>query len=479
MVRRIAFIAVVFAVFVSAGSAQESQPAPAGARQEFIDRLVKEAYGSGRAYSMLEELVTVAPARLSGSANAARAVEWAKKTLEGAGADSVCLEKVMVPVWRRGKTQSLAIVSPEAAKADPLPIFALGGSIATPPGGITAEVIEVRSFEHLRALGDQAKGKIIFFNQPMDRSLPSTGAAYGGAVRQRGRGAVEAAKMGGVAAIVRSMTTRLDDHPHTGAMGYEDGVVKVPAAAVSTMGAERLAKRLAAGEKVVLHFEIECETLPDAESANVVADYRGTEKPDEIVLVGGHLDSWDVNQGASDDGTGIVQSIEVMRLWKALGIRPKRTLRVVCFMNEENGLAGGRAYYEAHKDEMAKHVVALESDSGGFTPRGFAFDATNADMPDLKAMGSLLEVLGAERITGAGGGADVSPMNAAGVPLASYVPDGHRYFDVHHSALDTIEQINERELEAGAAAMAAMLYMIADREKPLERVKPRENPRNR
>lgn len=421
-------------------------------------KIVREALVTNKAYEMLHELCTKVGTRLSGSAGAAKAVIWGKKNMEELGFENVHLEPVMVPHWMRGTEEKGFIFFP-GGKREKINITALGGSIATPKQGIVAEVIEVKSFEEVRALGAKAKGKIIFFNRPMDRALISTGAAYGGAVNQRGRGAVETAAVGGVAALVRSMTTRLDDYPHTGAMGYVDSIKKVPTAAISTIGAERLSKLLASGKHIQVYLKLSAETLPDVESANVVGELRGTEKPEEVIVMGGHLDSWDKGQGAHDDGTGIVHSLEALRLLKSLGVKPKRTIRVVLFMNEENGLRGGTAY--ASKERPGeKHIAAIESDGGGFTPRGFG---VNDSLAHLKISGwaSTFSFIGADKIQRGGGGADISPLMRKGVPGIGLNVDGHRYFDYHHSDHDTIDKVNERELALGAAAMSILAYMIA------------------
>ncbi|MBI3586198.1 MAG: M20/M25/M40 family metallo-hydrolase [Ignavibacteriales bacterium] len=421
-------------------------------------KIAREALVSNKAYDMLNELCTKVGTRLSGSAGAAKAVTWGKKTMEELGFENVHLEPVMVPHWTRGTEEKGFIFFPDG-KREKINVTALGGSVATPKQGIVAEVIEVKSFEEVRALGATAKGKIIFFNRPMDRALISTGAAYGGAVNQRGRGAVEAAAVGGVAALVRSMTTRLDDYPHTGAMGYVDSIKKVPTAAISTMGAERLSKLLASGKHIQVSLKLSAETLPDVESANVVGELRGTEKPEEVIVVGGHLDSWDKGQGAHDDGAGIVQSLEALRLLKSLGVKPKRTIRVVLFMNEENGLRGGTAY--ASKERPGeKHIAAIESDGGGFTPRGFGVADSLAHLK-ISGWASTFGFIGADKIQRGGGGADIGPLMRKGVPGIGLNVDGHRYFDYHHSDHDTIDKVNERELALGAAAMSILAYMIA------------------
>lgn len=422
------------------------------------EKIVKEALGSNRSMENLTDLCTKVGNRISGSPQAARAVEWAKQKMEEYGFDNVHLEPVMVPHWVRGPVEEGYLVLP-SGKKEKLKITTLGGSIGTPPEGITAEVIEVKSFDELRKLGDKAKGKIIFFNRPMDRTLLSTFSAYGGAVDQRGGGAIMAAHAGGVAALVRSMTTRIDDSPHTGGMGYVDTVKKVPGVAISTRGAEHLSKLLARGTKVRIQLKLSAKTLPDKESSNVVGELRGTEKPDEVIVMGGHLDSWDIGQGAQDDGAGCVQSIEALRILKKLGMKPKRTIRAVMFMNEENGLRGGIAY--AAKDRPGeKHIAALESDEGGFTPRGFGIGDTAA-YKRMSPWAPLLASFGADHIELGGGAADISPLAQKGVPLIALSVDTHRYFDMHHSENDNLGAVNERELALGAAAMAILTYVLA------------------
>lgn len=435
--------------------------------QKIATSLFPTALGSGQAYPMLVQLTTGIGARLSGSPQAARAVDWSKQTMERLEFDSVWTEEVMVPHWVRGPIEEAYVIGKEPDESTPLTICALGGSIGTPKEGITAEVLQVRSFEELRSHGQMAKGKIIFFNRPMDRSKLSTGEAYGGAVNQRGSGAVEAGRVGGVAALVRSMTTRLDDIPHTGSMHYNDSIPRVPAAAISTQDADMLDSLLQRQEKVTVRIRLTCQTLPDAKSANVIGELRGTEKPEEVVLLGGHLDSWDKGQGAHDDGAGCIQAIEALRLLKEMGLAPRRTIRAVMFMNEENGLAGAKAY--AAKDRPGeRHILAVESDAGGFTPRGFGVSTDSAVLrkyPDivsrLAKWSYLFESIDADRIRAGGGGADISELTRKGVPSLGLRVDGHRYFDYHHSDHDTIDKVNERELELGAAVMALLAYVIA------------------
>jgi len=435
-----------------------SQPAQTARYEGLARQIVKEALGSNSAYEMLRDLCTTTGHRFSGSSGAAKGVEWARQKMEELEFDRVWLEPVMVPRWVRGPVEEAFILYP-SGKKEQLNITALGGSVGTPKEGLTAEVVEVRSFEELHKVGSKAKGKIIFFNRPMDRSLFNTFEAYGGAVNQRGAGAIEAAKAGGVAALVRSMTTRLNDSPHTGGMGYVDTIPEVPGAAVSTLGAERLSKVLAEGKPVRLHMRFSTQTLPDVESANVLGELRGTEKPREVIVIGGHLDSWDKGQGAHDDGSGCVQAIEALRLLKHFGLKPKRTIRAVMFVNEENGLRGGIAYAEKERPGE-KHIAAIESDMGGLNPHGFGIGDSTAHAKLLR-WAPVFSFFAADRFQLGGGGADISPLARQGVPLMSLLVDTHRYFDYHHTDNDRIEAVNERELALGAAAMAIFSYIIA------------------
>jgi Zn-dependent M28 family amino/carboxypeptidase len=409
---------------------------------------------------MLSELTGDIGHRLSGSPQAAKAIRWGKKMMMKYGFDGVHLEPVTVPHWVRGKNERASIVV--GKKKMPLAVCALGGSIATPKKGITAKVIEVHSLDEVKDLGEKAKGKIIFFNRPMDPTKVMTFEAYGGAVDQRSQGAIEAAKAGAVAVLVRSMTLALDNEPHTGAMRYLDNGRKIPAAAVSSVGANELSTLLKSGKKIRVQLILNCATLPDVESANVFGEIHGSEKPNEVVVIGGHLDSWDKGQGAHDDGAGSVQSIEALRLLKELGLRPKRTIRCVLFMNEENGLRGGKAYAATKHSPDERHIAAIETDAGGFAPLGFGVTADSAAFEKLKSLSGALEGIGADRIRKGGGGADISAMGPAGVPLIGLMVESQRYFDYHHSNNDTIDKVNPRELELGAIALAIFAYEIAE-----------------
>jgi carboxypeptidase Q len=441
-----------------------------------VERIVSEGLRSPQAFAMLERLVAAAPKRLSGSPGLDAALEWGRAEMERAGLENVRLERCEVPHWERGAVEELVLLDDAGAVVERFAVAALGGSVATPPEGLEAEVVEVRDRAELETLGERARGKLLFLNQPMDATARDTFEAYGRAVWQRSIGAVEAARRGGVGAIVRSMTTRLDDLPHTGAMRYEDGVPQVPAVAISTIGASKLSERLARGP-LRLRLRLECRTLADAPSANVVGELVGRELPDEVLLVGGHIDAWDLGVGAHDDGAGCAQSIEAARLIAASGLRPRRTIRVVLFTNEENGLAGARAYRAAHEAELERHVLALESDRGGFVPRGFTTDANPTALSILRSLAEPLASIGADTVKPGGGGADIGVLASAGVPLVGLLPDSQRYFDVHHCERDTLEQVSPRELELGAAAMAALLWQVAERAEPLPRNRPPEGSR--
>ncbi len=424
-------------------------------------KLLETGLKSGEAYRMLKELTSTAGHRLSGSEGASSAVALAQRMMVDRGFENVHLESIMVPHWVRGPVEECLVLSSQEGSV-PLTVCALGGSISTPEGGVEAQVVEVKSFEELRSLGEQAKGKIVFFNRPFDPTKLSTFEAYVGAVDQRSRGAIEAAKVGAVAALVRSMTLAVDDVPHTGAMNYDEGVQKIPAAAISTRAADDLSKLLKMEKQVTLQLKLTCETLPDVQSYNVVGEIRGSEKPEEVMVVGGHLDCWDKGTGAHDDGAGCVQAIEVLRLLKALGLQPKRTVRAVLFMNEENGLRGGKGYAEAAERAGEKHVGALESDRGGFAPRGFSVHADSVVLQKVLQWKPLFEKLNAGDIQPGFSGVDVSLLVAKGVPGFGLDVESQRYFDYHHSDNDTIDKVHPRELELGAIVEALLCYLIAE-----------------
>ena len=419
------------------------------------------ALENGHAYKNLEYLCKQIGPRLSGSANYQKSVEWTKRLMMDYGFDRVYLQEVMVPHWERGGKETAYIL--EGNNKTMVPIAALGGSIASPSSGIQASIIEVKSFEELRNLGEPfVRGKIIFFNRPFDPKFFDTFQAYGVAVNQRSQGAVEAAKLGAVGVIVRSMTSVIDDNPHTGGLRYADDVKQIPAAAISTKAAELLSQKLKSQSNVEFFFRQNCRTLPDVLSYNVIGEIKGSGSPEKIITVGGHLDSWDLAEGAHDDGTGVMQSIEVVRIFKSLGIKPENTIRAVLFANEENGLRGGLKYAELAKANNETHVAAIESDAGGFTPRGFSIQDGPEVIAHFNKWSSLLAPYKASEIKAGGSGADIGPLRNAvpGVVLIGYEPDSQRYFDVHHASNDVFENVNKRELELGAASMAALVYLI-------------------
>ena len=428
----------------------------------FIDKIYDEALANGNSYEWLDYLSNQIGGRLSGSINYDRSVKWGMGELEMINLDSVWLQPVMIPKWVRGAPEYAHIES-SPGNTISVPIAALGGSISTPSIGISANVIEVKNFKELKMIGkDSIRGKIIFYNRPMDPTLINTFQAYGGSVNQRTQGAVEAAKLGAVGVIVRSMTTSLDDYPHTGSM-YYDGLSlnqRIPAAAISTNGAELLSSMLSLNPNIKFFFRQNSKNFPDVLSHNVIAQINGSEKPDEIIIVGGHLDSWDLGDGSHDDGAGIVQSMEVLRILKDLNYSPKRTIRVVLFANEENGLRGGTKYAEEAKLNNEKHFFALESDAGGFTPRGFSFDTSEKEFKTIKKFENLFVKYGMNNFFIGGSGADIGPLKNGEVILAGLRPDSQRYFDYHHAASDTFDKINKRELELGAAAMTALVYLL-------------------
>ena len=417
---------------------------------------------NGKSYEWLDYLSNQIGGRLSGSINAQKAVEWGEKELKELGIDKVWLQSVMVPKWTRGVTE-FAYIETEPGKTTNVPICALGGSVPTPIGGIKAPIIEVKGIEDLRTLGtDQIEGKIVFYNRPMQPDLIQTFEAYGGCVDQRYSGAAEAAKFGAVGVIVRSMNLRMDDFPHTGAMSYGDlpNSDKIPAAAISTNGADLLSSMLTLNPKIKFHINMNCRSWKDVESFNVIGQITGTEFPNEYMVVGGHLDSWDLGDGSHDDGAGVVQSMEVLRLFKEIGYKPKRSIRVVLFMNEENGLRGGKKYAKVAKSKGEKHVFALESDAGAFTPRGFSFDCDDANFNQIQSWKPLFEPYLVHYFAKGGSGADIGPLKGNGIVLAGLRPDSQRYFDYHHAKNDTFDAINKRELELGAATMTSLVYLF-------------------
>jgi len=427
-----------------------------------IKQIFDTALTSGKAHDWLRFLSLQIGGRLSGSVEAEQAVEYTKTELEALGLDRVYLQPVMVPKWVRGAPE-FAYIETTPGVTTTVPITALGGSIATSSMGLKAGVVEVKSLDELEQLGrTKIEGKIVFYNRPMEPTLINTFAAYGGCVDQRYSGAEAAAKFGAVGVIVRSMNLRLDDFPHTGAMSYGDLPLdqRIPAAAISTKGADLLSATLSLNKQTQFYFKQNSRNFPDVKSYNVIGEIKGSLYPDEIIVVGGHLDSWDLGDGSHDDGAGVVQSMDVLSLLKQVGYRPKRTIRVVLFMNEENGLRGGNEYARVALAEGEKHVFALESDSGGFTPRGFSFDTDKETFEQIKSWSNYFFPYLSDRFELGGSGADIGPLKPQGLILAGLKPDSQRYFDHHHSDNDRFEHVNKRELELGAAAMTALIYLM-------------------
>jgi hypothetical protein len=449
--KKIALLLVLNSCFLFAQNGDEQK----------LKEIYNQALTNSKCYSWLDYLSNNIGARLSGSSNAGKAVQYAKSQLEILGLDRVYLQEVMVPKWVRGEKETAYIL--DHKNKITVPICALGGSVATPKNGLTAEVIEVHSIKELTDLGtEKIKGKIVFFNRPMDNTKIETMEAYSGAVDQRGAGAREASKFGAVGAIVRSMNLRLDDYPHAGAMGYGNIPKEqyIPAAAISTNGAELLSKLLKSNPALQFHFRQSCMKYEDVLSYNVIGEIKGSEHPERIMIVGGHLDSWDLADGSQDDGAGVVQSMEVLHLFKNLGYKPKNTIRVVLFMNEENGGRGGDKYNEMAQTNQENHIFALESDSGGFTPRGFSLECDEANFSKIISWKNLFEPYLIHSFVKGHSGADIEPLESANIVKAGLKPDSQRYFDYHHAANDKFEAVDKRELELGAATMASLVYLF-------------------
>lgn len=451
---------IVFTVLIFLSANIFAQSSIDSSDYKMLRTIYDEAMTNGKSYENLKYLCKNIGHRLSGSESADKSIKWAKKLMEDYGFDKVYLQEVMVPHWVRGEKESAKITGSKSVGEKSLRVCALGGSVACTEG-ITAEVVEVKNFEELKSLGEEkVKGKIVFFNRPMNPNHINAFEAYGGAVDQRGMGAAESAKYGAVGTLVRSMALRHDDYPHTGAMRYYDSIPKIPAAAISTNDAEMLSKLLKEEKSVKVSLKMNCQSLEDVKSYNVIGEIKGSEFPDEIIVVSGHLDSWDAGEGAHDDGAGCMQSVEVLRLLKTLGIKPKRTIRAVMYMNEENGLRGAKKYAENAKATGEKHIAAIESDAGAFSPRGFGIDAVQGKTEKVLKWKPLLEQFGLHELELGHSGADIHQLKSDETALFGLFPDSQRYFDYHHANTDVFEAVNKRELELGGAAMAALVYLI-------------------
>ncbi len=429
------------------------------ADEAMLQKISDEILTNGNAYELLRQLTKGIGGRLAGSPQFAKAVQWGKTTLEQQGADKVWLQECMVPHWIRGGQDKAVITQIGDKKVNrPLDVLALGNSLGN--GTVTAEVICVADFTELEKRKNEVKGKIVYYNHAFDPRFIKTFEAYGEAVVYRGAGPSRAAKYGAVGIMIRSMTESVANDPHTGGTRYNDSFPKIPAIAVGPRDADYVWEQ---GRKANLTMSMTTNGhfLPDTIGHNVIGELTGSEFPNEIITVGGHLDSWDVNEGATDDGTGIVHTVEIMRAMKALGIKPRHTIRFVFFANEENGLRGGTKYAQEAKAKNEKHIFALESDAGGFTPRGFSLQLSKEQLAKVRSWIPLLAKYGTNEISGDGGGADVGPLNRLlGTPVGELMPDSQRYFDVHHARTDVLENVNKRELSLGAVNMAGLIYLV-------------------
>jgi carboxypeptidase Q len=425
-----------------------------------IKKIADEVMINSTAYENLRFLCKRIGARLSGSKNATKAVYATKKMLMDAGADTVYLQPCMVPHWVRGAKEEGSFMV--EGKKYPLHLTSIGNTEGSNGKMLNAEIAEVKTMNELHKLGNTVKGKIVFFNIAMNPTYLRTFRAYGEAGIGRRSGPTQAAKYGAIGVMVRSLASNADDHPHTGATWYNDSFPKIPAVAISTNNANAISKLIQSGKKVNGRFKNNCKMLAPVSSFNVIGEIKGTIFPEEIITVGGHLDSWDLAEGAQDDGTGIVQSIEVIRVLKQAGIKPKRTIRAVMFMNEENGGGGAKAYFAEAKNKKENHIFALESDAGGFTPRGFTMDMSEVRKTKIRSWAELFNNYGVYDFTETGSGSDIELLDKVGAGLAELLPDSQRYFDLHHAETDVFESVSKRELDLGAVNMAALVWMVSE-----------------
>lgn len=447
------FLVLTFAYSTSAQSTFERD-------STMIASIYHEVMNNSECYENLRYLCKEIGHRIAGSESADKAILWGKKVLEAYKPDNVFLMPVNVPHWTRGSIE-YGYFEINGGIKQQVALTALGGSIGTNQKELTAEVVMVKSFEELKALGEKnIKGKIVFFNKGMDPFLMNTGAAYGRAYPIRGYGPAEAARYGAVGCIIRSLTTAYDKFPHTGVTSYNDSLPKIPAAALSSAHAYALSHALEDHPDLKFTYYLSAQDYGRKEQANVIAEIKGSEFPDEYIIVGGHLDSWDVGEGAHDDGAGITQSIEVIRTLLAIGYKPKHTIRAVLFINEEFGNDGGITYAKVAREKGEKHIAAIESDLGGFTPQGFNSDITDEQYETVKSWSKLLEPYNVTRLRRGGSGVDIAPLKDGSTALFGLMVDANRYFDYHHSNNDVFENVNKRELSLGAATLTSLIYLI-------------------
>ena len=452
---------IITSILFSFKSGSENKVLATDNDSTVFSKIYTEGYSSWGAYNALKGLCEKAPKRLAGSPGAQVAVEYMQQVMKDNQFDRVWLQPCMVPHWVRGAHETGHIIDANGKTNYEVNVAALGGSLATADNGLTAEIIEVKSFDDLDKLGKKGvEGKIVFFNHPFDDTKISTFSAYGEAVEYRWQGPPSAEKYGAVGCIVRSVTSSIDTLPHTGVMRSDSLAAKIPSAAIATKDAEFLSKLLAKEKGVKFYLKMSCKWYADEKSYNVIGEILGSDHPEEVIVVGGHLDAWELGDGASDDGTGVTGAVEAVRIFRALGIHPKHTIRCVCFMNEENGGRGGKAYADSAKVKNEKQLAAIESDAGGFTPRGFGLEMTPDQKKKVQLWSPLFLPYGVYDFSHEGGGADIGPLKTLGVPMFGLEPDGSRYFDYHHAENDVFSNVNRRELQAGAASMAAMIYLI-------------------
>lgn len=439
--------------------AQENNNKISSKYSSISKQFVESALSNKNGYKLLNQLCQIGP-RLSGSDNSIKAINWAKNTMDSLGFENVWLQPVMVPHWERGKKEECEIVESKLYKNRKLNALALGGSIGTPEEGITAEVIEINKLDDIDSLKHKVKGKIVYFSSPLDSKLLNTFHGYGLAVQKRVYGTIRAAKYGAVGVLIRSITTKYDNVPHTGVMFYKDEVKRIPAAALGYEDSDFLSEALKNDPGLKLNLKMNCKILSGAKSYNVIGEIKGTEKPNEVIVIGGHLDSWDVGQGAHDDGAGVVHSMEALDLIKRLNLKPKRTIRCVLFINEENGSQGSLRYSQYADKVKEKSVAAIESDAGGFDPRGFTVQCDSSTLVKIQSWLPYLKNADIEYIKNGGSGADISRIKNTKALIGLHLDD-QRYFDFHHSDNDVFSAVNARELELGSSAVAILAYLIS------------------
>ena len=427
---------------------------------DVITQFYGDALGERESYNLLRDLSKDIGQRLSGSEGAAKAVLWSKEIMEGYGFDSVFLQEVMVPHWERGAYEECFYY--EGNKKINLSILGAGGTVSTPFEGVTAEVVEVKSLEEVEVLGREGvEGKIVFYNKAFNQRYINIGTSYGETGFQRRLGAIKAAEYGAVASVFRSLSSSNDDYPHTGSMSYKEGVDSIAHGGLGVLSSIKLSEKIKADPNTKLTVRLSGKWFPDALSHNVIGEIKGSENPDNIILVGGHLDSWDVSEGAHDDGAGCVHSIGALRLFQKQGIKPKNTLRAVMFMNEENGLRGGTQYAENAIKNNEKHIVAIESDASAYIPRGFGFSGSDEQLEKIQDWLKYFDKNTISYFSKGGGGADIGPLHRrTGTPMFGLSIDGQKYFEIHHTAKDVFEAVHPREMELGTASMASLVYLI-------------------